>query len=215
MRYASALVLVALLSLSSGCKNAYYGAWEKLGWEKRDILADRVEDARDAQAEAKEQFKTTLERFQELTNFDGGKLEAQYKKLSAEYEDAKDSAEAVTKRINAVDSVAQDMFKEWRQELKQYTDAGLQRQSEEKLEQSQERYQELLAAMRRSEASMKPVLEAFNNQVLFLKHNLNAQAIASLDQTAAQIDQDVQKLIKDMEAAIAEADAYIGELKKG
>jgi PAS domain-containing protein len=215
MRYALAPLAIVLLLVSAGCKSAYYSAWEKMGWEKRDILADRVEDARDAQKAAKEQFKTTFERFQELTNYRGGKLEDQYRKLSGEFEDAEDRASAVHKRIDAVDAVAQDMFREWKQELKQYTDANLRRISQEKLEQSQARYHDLLAAMRRSEQSMKPVLDAFKNQVLFLKHNLNAQAIASLDETAAQIDQDVRQLIRDMEAAIAEADAYIAELKKG
>jgi len=198
-----------------GCKNAYYSTWEKLGWEKRDILVDRVENARDEQEAAKEQFKTTLERFQELTNFQGGALESKYKKLSGEYDDCEDRAKAVTKQINAVDTVAQNMFSEWKKELDEYQSADLRRDSEKKLRAAKDRYGDLLSAMRKSEASMQPVLKAFHDQVLYLKHNLNAQAISSLSGTAAQIDQDVQKLVKDMEAAIAEADQFIGELKKG
>ncbi len=214
MRTILSTVLVSMLLLS-GCKNTYYSTWEKLGWAKRDILVDRVEDARDEQAAAKEQFKTTLQRFQELTNFEGGKLEAQYKKLNSEYEDCEDRAKAVSKEIASVDEVAQDMFTEWKKELAEYQNPEYRRTSEQKLRESKDRYGELIAAMRKSEASMQPVLRAFHDQVLFLKHNLNAQAISSLEGTTARIDQDVQKLIKDMEAAIAEADAFIGELKKG
>lgn len=211
----TSVMLLALAVLIGGCKGAYYKTWEKLGWEKRDILVDRVEEARDGQEAAKEQFKTTLERFQELTAFEGGRLEEKYRRLSKEYDRCESRAADVTKRINAVDSVAKDMFSEWRKELEQYENAELLRSSEQQLEQSQARYKELLAAMRKSEASMKPVLSAFKDQVLRLKHNLNAQAITSLQGTATEIQEDVQRLIRDMEAAIAEANAFIGELKKG
>ena len=104
------LSILVLLMLGSGCKSAYYGTWEKLGWEKRDILSDRVEDARDSQNAAKEQFKTTLERFQEVTKFQGGDLEAQYKKLSKAYESATSRADDVREHIDSVETVAQDMF---------------------------------------------------------------------------------------------------------
>jgi hypothetical protein len=59
---------------------------------------------------------------------------------------------------------------------------------------------------------MNPVLAAFKDQVLFLKHNLNAQAIASLGSTATQIEGDVARLIKEMEASIGEADDFIKQM---
>jgi benzoyl-CoA reductase/2-hydroxyglutaryl-CoA dehydratase subunit BcrC/BadD/HgdB len=213
MRLRTAAAVLLILWGAMGCQNAYYKVWQKLGWEKRDILIDRVEDARDEQEAAKEQFKTTLERFQELTNFKGGELESKYRKLNSEYERSKERAQAVTDRINAVDQVANDLFDEWETELKEYDDRELRKSSEEKLRQSRERYKQLLAAMRKSEASMQPVLKAFGNQVLYLKHSLNAQAVASLEATADEIRDDVQQLIKEMEASIAEANAFIGELK--
>jgi uncharacterized protein (DUF885 family) len=205
------LLLVGLTLV--GCQTAYYKTWEKLGWEKRDILVDRVQDAKEEQEAAKEQFKTTLERFQELTSFSGGQLEAKYKQLGKEYDRCKDRAEELSDRIKAVNTVATDMFKEWRAELKQYDDDRLRRSSEEKLQQTEERYQQLYAAMKKSEASMQPVLRAFHDQVLYLKHNLNAQAISSLQGTAAEIEEDVQKLIAEMEASIAEANAFISQMK--
>ncbi|MCC6416397.1 MAG: DUF2959 domain-containing protein [Opitutaceae bacterium] len=208
------LPLLLIVLVAGGCTSAYYGTWEKLGWAKRDILVDRVEEARDEQQAAKEQIKTTLERFQDVTNFQGGNLEAKYKKLNGEYEDAKESAEEVRDRIEAVETVANDMFKEWKEELKQYNSDELRRSSEQKLNQTKERYQQLITVMKDAEAKMQPVLVAFNDQVLFLKHNLNAQAIASLQTTATQIEGDVAKLIADMEKSIAEANAFIDEMNK-
>jgi hypothetical protein len=206
-------IIVLLFAVVSGCKSANYSFWNKLGYEKRDILVSRVEKAKDSQEAAKEQFKTTMQKFQELTNFQGGELEAKYKKLSSEYDACEKRAAAVTDRIKSVDSVAMDMFKEWKQELSEYQDPKLKAASEQKLAESQTKYQQLIAAMRKSESKMQPVLKAFHDQVLFLKHNLNASAIASLQSTAQGIDQDVQALIKDMEASINEANSFISQMK--
>lgn len=207
-------LLACLFLIGLGCKSAYYAAWEKLGYEKRDILVDRVEDARDEQSGAKQQFKTTLERFQELTNFSGGELEARYKKLKSEYERCEARAAAVSDRIKAVESVGNDLFTEWRAEISQMSSADLKARSEQLMNDTRGRYDQLIASMKNSEAKMKPVLSAFKDQVLFLKANLNAQAIASLKDTAVSIETDVQSLIRDMEASINEANAFIETLNK-
>jgi hypothetical protein len=207
-------LLAIVLALFVGCKSANYAFWNKLGYEKSDILVSRVEKAKDEQEAAKEQFKTTMQKFQELTNFNGGDLEAEYKKLSSENDSCESRVTAVHKRINDVDSVAQDMFKEWNDELAQYQDPNLRAKSQQQLNDSKARYATLIAVMRQSETKMDPVLKAFHDQVLFLKHNLNAAAISSLQTTTAGIDSDVQSLIKDMENSINEANAFIAQMKK-
>ena len=212
-RMVACVLLIVGVAGGAGCTSAYYGTWEKLGWAKRDILVDRVKDAKEDQEAAKKQFQSALEQFQSITGFQGGDLEAKYKKLNNEYEACKGRADAVTKQVASVDETAQDMFKEWSKELAQYSDPNLRSKSEQQLNQSKQRYQELIAAMRKAESSMQPVLKAFGDQVLFLKHNLNAQAIASLQTTSAQIDQNVQALIKDMEASISEANEFISQMK--
>ena len=207
------LCLCALIAAVAGCGDTYYKAWEKLGYAKRDILVSRVEKARDTQTEAKQQFSSTLDQFKALTGYTGGDLEAEYEKLNASYEDCQSESADVTKRIDSVDSVANAMFAEWQKELDEYQDQSLKASSAQKLDESKRRYAELLAAMRRSEASMTPVLGAFHDRVLFLKHNLNASAISSLSTTAAGIDTNVQALIKQMDASIDQANSFIDNLK--
>jgi Skp family chaperone for outer membrane proteins len=205
--------LVVLLVVVAGCKSAYYAAWEKMGWAKRDILVDRVKDAKTEQEGAKREFKSALEQFQALTGFKGGDLEAKYKKLNSEYETCESRASDVRKQIASVDSVAQDLFKEWTKELGEYDNADLKRSSEEKLRETRQRYDQMYAAMKNAESKMDPVLKAFHSQVLYLKHNLNAQAIASLQTQVVGIQGDVEKLIKDMDTSINEANSFIGQLK--
>lgn len=206
--------LTVLLLLSSGCQKAYYNTMEQFGYHKRDLMASRVTKARDAQEETKEQFETALERFRSVLAFDGGKLEDKYEQLNAEFERSEEKSELVSKRIDDVEDVAEALFEEWEAELKQYSSDSLRRSSMQKLKRTQQQYNQLIGAMKRAEKKIDPVLSAFRDQVLFLKHNLNAQAIASLKSELKNVESDVAVLIRDMEKSIREADAFISEMQK-
>ena len=212
MRKAIQLMAVTSLLLVTGCSSVYYNTMEKVGIHKRDILVDRVENARDAQHESKEQFQSALEKFSAVLNFQGGELEEKYNKLKDEYDESEDKAEAVRDRIAAVEDVAEAMFDEWQQELEQYSSAKLKRDSQKKLGHTQKRYKALIGAMKRAESKMGPVLAAFKDQVLYLKHNLNAKAILSLQDEFGSIKSDIAVLIKEMEKSIKEADDFIREI---
>ncbi|MEN0020934.1 MAG: DUF2959 domain-containing protein [Planctomycetota bacterium] len=197
----------------AGCESAGIVVREQLGYEKREQLVDRVESARDEQQDAKEQFATTLEEFKSLTDFDGGDLEKTYNRLSRELKRSEDAASDVGRRIDAVEAVGDRLFSEWNRELDEYTSAELRRASEDQLRATQSQYDALLSAMRRAESRMAPVLASFNEQVLFLKHNLNARAIASLESTTLRLENEIDRLVAEMEASIAEADAFIQDLR--
>ncbi len=211
--FGSVCVVLLVAACFAGCKSTYYAAWEKLGWEKRDILSSRVADARDAQQQAATQFKTTMERFKELTQFKGGDLEAMYNKLDSQYRTCELRATKVTERVAAVESVASDMFSEWKDELKQYQSDDLRAKSQKKLDETKDRYAVVIAGMHKSESKMKPILGQFHDQVLFLKHNLDASAVNSLQGTSVTIETDVNQLIVEMQASIDESNAFIGQLK--
>lgn len=202
----AALVLVA-------CSPVYYGTLEKFGIEKREILVDRVEDARNSQEKAKEQFVDALEQFQAFIDFDGGDLEKTYNKLSGEFEASEARAEEVRERVKGVEKVAEDLFSEWEKELDTYSNPDLRRQSQNQLNATKRRYEQLATAMVKAVAKMDPVLDVFRDQVLFLKHNLNAQAIGSLKGTLGKLEVDVDRLIRDMESSIAEANDFVRSMK--
>jgi len=205
--YLALSIIIAMLL--GGCQSVYYGTMEKLGYEKRDLLVDNVQDARKAQEAAKKQFESALAQFIAVTNFEGGDLEKQYRKLKGEYEDSDARAKDVHKRIAEVEQVAGDLFVEWEKELGQYKSAELRRTSQRQLLDTRSRYQKLIASLKRAEKKLDPVLAAFNDRVLFLKHNLNARAIASLRTNRAAIEADIGALIADMNKSIAEADQFI------
>jgi hypothetical protein len=204
---------LGLIATMGGCQKASIAMWEKLGYAKRDQLVEKVKEARDSQEAAKAQFQTALEQFQALTGFQGGELESKYKKLQREYDRCKAAAETVGTRISKTQGVAGALFGEWERELGQYQDASLRASSQRQLDETRGSYDRLISAMRTAESKMDPVLRALNDRVLFLKHNLNAQAIASLSGDVRMIEGDVARLISEMNAAISEADAFIGKMK--
>lgn len=202
-------LVACMVAGMAACQTAYYGAMEKFGYEKRDILVNRVEDARAAQQDAKQQFEDALEQFIAVTEFEGGELESRYRTLKAEFEDSEAQAKKVRSRIDDVERVAKDLFAEWDRELGQYSSQDMRRTSERQLKDTRQRYAVLIDKMQRAERKIDPVLNAFRDRVLFLKHNLNAQAIASLRNDRASIESDIAALVADMNRSIAEADAFI------
>jgi hypothetical protein len=206
--------IAALTALSVGCQSVYYKTMETFGKHKRDILVSRVGNARDAQEEAKEQFQTAFEKFSAVVKVPSTELESKYNQLKTELDRSEAKATAVSSRIIDVEKVAKDLFAEWKSELDEYTNRELRRSSEQSLKETQARYNQLIDAMKQAERKIDPVLSAFRDQVLFLKHNLNAQAVASLQGELVTIESNVASLIKEMDASIAEANTFINSMVK-
>ncbi len=205
--------LFVIILFVSGCSSAYYGAMEKVGVHKRDILVDRVENARDSQADAQEQFKSALEQFDSIVKLKNTDLKKAYDKLNREYKDSEEAADTVSARIDKVEDVSEDLFKEWGNELKLYQSRDLRATSKAQLRKTKSKYKDMLASMRQAEKSMFPVLKIFRDNVLFLKHNLNAQAIGSLQGEFANLEGEIKNLIKEMNAAIESSNKFIADIK--
>ena len=208
------LAIVLSIFTLTGCQSAYYSAMEQVGYHKRDIMVDRVEDAKQSQQDAQQEFTSALEVLSALTNFDGGELETVYNQINDKYQDSEKAAQDVSDRIAAIEDVSDALFAEWQEELKLYTSTKLKRSSEQKLKETQRSYNTMLSAMKRAEDKMTPVLNTLRDNTLYLKHNLNASAIGSLQGEFASLEQDIQYAIQDMNAAIAESDKFLQKLSQ-
>ena len=206
------LVLASLIFTLAACNTVYYAAWEKLGYEKRDLLKSAVKAARGEQKDAGEEFQDALTQLQKLTGYSGGNLESAYNRFKGEYEDCEAQATAVRNEVREVDTVARDLFREWEREIRQYESASLAADSRRKLADTRSRFEQLSSSLHAAEATMEPVLRQFRDQVLYLKHNLNAAAVGSLRGKADNIQGDIQRLLAQMNRSIAEADRFIQTL---
>lgn len=207
----SASMLALTLALS-GCQSAYYSAMEKVGVHKRDILIDRVEETKDSQEESQEEFKSALERLTTLIDFNGGELQETYNQLNDDYESSLKAANEVSSNINKVEDVAEALFDEWSDELEQYKSASLKRESSKKLAATQRQFSQLLSSMRSAESKMEPVLTSLHDNVLYLKHNLNAQAVSAIKGEFTNLKRDIQILMNDMNKSIADSNKFIEQM---
>lgn len=196
----------------AGCESIYFQTMEKFGYDKRHILVNRVEKTRVSQLEVKSQFSSALKELQSILNYQGGQLEQAYDKTKDEYELSLASANMLTERINMVESVASALFTEWSNEIKQISNARLRQQSQNKLVQTQQLYQKMLTSMHRSEKKMTPVLTSMKDNMLFLKHNLNAKTIGAIKTEFSQLNTNISLLINEMNNSINESDKFIQQL---
>jgi predicted nucleic acid-binding Zn-ribbon protein len=209
------VVALALLLAQGGCRTAYYEAWEQLGSEKRDLLRRDVDRMKDQQEETAEQFQDALTKLRALYGSSGSELEQRYDATKSEYEDCEAEASDLRARIADVRSVARDLFAEWEREIDSMESAAFKQDSRAKLAATRKRFETLDASMRRSEDSLDPVLRQFRDQVLYLKHNLNARSLGQLEGEVKRIDQDVNALVERMQKSIREADSFLGTLDGG
>jgi len=203
----------ALLLGLTACGSVYYGAMEKLGIPKREIMADRIKEARDTQNETKARFLTAMEQFKNVISVKEGNLEKQYKKLRTALKKSEAGAKAVHKRVRAVEKVSEALFKEWREEINLYSGESLRKASQQSYDLTKAKYGTLIAAMKKAESKLEPALVPLRDQVLFMKHNLNARAISGLGDELGRVEINVDQLVREIEGATAEADAFLATLK--
>ncbi len=206
------LTILVLVLAGLACSTAYYSAWEMLGKEKRDLLRSNVETVKKDQSKAAEEFEDALERLRSLYTVDAGELEKVYDKIKDDYEDATDRAQDIGDRIDTIDSIAEDLFEEWDREIGEISNPNYRAKSRQQLDETKTKYGSLASSLKKAESSMDPVLTHLKDNVLFLKHNLNAAAIGGLSTEMEGIEADIEQLIADMRASIAEADRFLETL---
>jgi chromosome segregation ATPase len=210
---ARVVAVCSTLLVLAGCATVQYSALEKVGIHKRDILVDRVEDARDSQTETREQLVSAYEELSSLIGYEGGELEEKYKRLSKQVERSQESTEELDGHLDDIDRVSEDLFDEWQSELELYSSATLRAEQEKKLALARKQFAMMRKRMQTARDRVDPVMAVLNDNVLFLKHSLNAQALAALRGQASVLEGQVDVLIRDMQIAIEEADAFIKRMR--
>ena len=214
------VLFLSFIIILSSCQNPItkaarkveYSAYEMIGVQKRDLLKTRVDDARDEQKQAGEDFQDALQRLKSIYGFKGGELEGKYDDLKTSYDRSAQQADSVHKSVQKVETVARDLFEEWDKEIDQIETESFKRKSRESLVDTQKKYNEMLKSLKLAEARMEPVLRKLRDHVLYLKHNLNAKAIGSLKGESLNIQSDIESLIKEMNKSIEASDQFIKQM---
>jgi tetratricopeptide (TPR) repeat protein len=198
--------------LSKSIRKVYYSTRESIGDHKREIVVYQVEQACISLQETKEEFEETLERFKSLVCVNDSGLDHRYNLLNRQYQFCRSKSDAVSNKIRAIQEVSEALFIEWESELDQYSNRALRNSSKQQLKAARQNYTRLIKSMQRAESKIHPVLAAFKDQVLYLKHNLNSRAIAALQHEFIEMSVDISQLILAMEQTIQEASRFFSTL---
>ena len=181
------------MSLTS-CSTLYYNTWELLGKEKRDVLKMNMEDVDDQQKDVEEKVSDTLALIRKNYNFKEGKLEATYDRMKEDYEDAKSLADDYSEQVQKTIDIADDLFDEWEDEAKELSNANYRTTSLKQLRQTKASFKRSEKSMRRVENSLNKLLKSYNDQVVYLKHSLNAKAVGNLKAELSEIKRNIEIL---------------------
>ncbi len=207
------LALAGALPFAAGCRSVYYDVWETLGKEKRDLLKSEIRGMMGDQRDAELAFSTALDRMKQLTGFDGRELEAQYDRLKSAHADAASAAGDIDDRMDDIHNVAADLFSEWEAEISTMTTPVLRDASRRQLTETRHRYANLDRNLNSTRASMTPVLGFLRDHVLYLKHNLNAQAVGALGNEMSSVERDIDGLKASIQHSIDEAQRFIASMQ--
>ena len=211
-RLSAGLLLAVLLA---GCQTVQSALRTTLGSSStntRGVLVSRVEAARQTQVEAKAQFEVTYDLFKQLTEYRTGELEDLYDGFRDEIKECEDYAEEVGTRISGIENVSVQLFTKWGEELQEITDPSLRELSQERLEETVSRNESLVDSLRSTQDKMTPIVTAFGDHVLFLKHDLNAHAIAALNDSVKRVEKDISSLFGVMQSSIKKADVFVASM---
>lgn len=208
------MIINQILAISKKGFNhfCYLGRTSLLGHHKRDIIVIHVDQTCNSLKSTRDQFQNALQQFKHIVNIEETSLDHHYLLLKRQYEFCQAKADYVSSRIAIIEEVSASLFDEWNEELKQYSNRVLRTKSRQQLKTSKQRYSRLIKTLRKAESRIPPVLSVFKDQVLFLKHNLNAKAIAALQHEFIEIGNDISQLIEVMEITINEASQFVSTL---
>lgn len=199
--------------LITSCSHVYYKSWELLGKEKRELLSSKMSALNEDQTEAKEEFANVLEEIRSKYSFKEGNLENTYDRMSSNYNDMNEEVEDLGSQIEDVESIAKDLFEEWKAEAKEFTNKDYERTSLQKLRVTRANFNEVLKESEATEKAMQKVLAKFHEQVIYVKHNLNAKAVGRLASELQNIQEVMRKLIQQINSSIQKADRFIKDFE--
>jgi chromosome segregation ATPase len=207
--------LLALpLAITAGCANGMSLREAFSGTSKREQLAERVQEARNAQVELKGRFIAALDASEALMNqSDSTQTPDQlYDALKLEIRRAESAAKTARRRVADADAAATRYFESWREELAQYNRDELRSFSEQQLGVTEDSYQQLKATFDRADASVDPIIGALQDQVRFLDRNLSDRAISTLKINMVDLDREVAALTSRIDTAVVDSKPFVAML---
>lgn len=203
---------LALLTLS-GCQHVYFNTMENAGIDKREIFTHRVEDARGAENQARQQLRDTLDNYRRVLLLDSSDLAQRYDLFTASQARNPVNVRALRQRVANLQDIGEAMFADWQDDLKGYRDQGLRDASAAQLDNTRTSYQRVLQQLRDTESGLNASQALFNDPQLMLRHNLTPDGTNALKNGYPAIQSQVEQQLRQMQATVDSCDAFLRQLQ--
>jgi DNA repair exonuclease SbcCD ATPase subunit len=167
----------------------------------------------EAIANTKMQLQKTMDVYNGLMADDAKDRKSLYKKLQSEMDNTDKRRAEIRVRADEMRAEADTLFKSWADSAAAIADAGLRKQSEDRLAKTKASYAEIGTVGQKAVDLYGPVMKALQDQVTYLGHDLNPSAVASLKPAAAKLNDQASDLMKRIDDTISTTNTAIGALR--
>jgi hypothetical protein len=202
------VAVLAMLSLA-----ATAGAQSDEGVKQVERLVKASGNTVKAVADTKLQLVKTLDIYNALMADDAKDRKKLYNSLQKEMENTEKRRATIGEVAATMSAEADTLFKQWTDSAAAIENADLRKKSEERLAATKASYAEIGTVGQKASDLYGPFMKDLQDQVTFLGHDLNAEAVASLKPEAAKINEAASKLIQSIDDTITTANTNIGALR--
>lgn len=206
-RAAVAALLLASLPACSFVNNLIKG---KSGPADVDDLVAAVENVQKELDASKGSMLAAVQGLQAITapDFQGDAVKA-HKELVEVVENSEDQADELRGAIEDMQAASVPVFDQWTKDLEAYSNPEMRQRSQARLSAARERYDAVLAAVEPLLVEYEAVNQTLRDHVLFLKHDMNPAALATIQDDVRSVAKDAASLDGRFNSGRAAAIAYV------
>ena len=204
----SALVLTAVL-----LSTAVSAPAQEAGVKQVEQLTNKFGSTVEAITDARAQLVKTMDVYNSIFSEVAKDRKSLYKKLQNEMDTMVKRRGEISTRAEQTRIEADNLFVSWGNSLSGITDPDLRKRSEERLAKTKARYADIQATGRQADDAYAPVMKKLQDQVAYLGHDLNAEAVGSLKGDAAKLTGQVDELKKRIDDLVGSINKNIDALR--
>jgi hypothetical protein len=163
--------------------------------------------------ETKVQLMKTMDVYNALMADDATDRKKLYKSVQKEMDNTEKRRMKITEEAAKMKSEADTLFAQWAESAAAIENPDLRKRSEDRLEATKASYAEIEAVGQKAADLYPPFMKDLQDQITYLGHDLNAEAVASLKPEVAKLNEKAQALVRSLDDTIGTANQKISALR--
>jgi chromosome segregation ATPase len=163
--------------------------------------------------ETKVQLMKTIDVYNALMADNAKDRKKLYKNLQNEMNNTEKRRAKIDEEAAQMKTEADTLFTQWAESAAAIEKLDLRKRSEERLEATKASYAEIQSVGQKAADLYPPFMKALQDQIAYLGHDLNAEAVASLAPEAAKLNEEAEALTRSLDDTISTANEKIGALR--